>query len=125
MPVRCPTCGAELPAGFAFCGHCGARLDAPARADPDSSPVRPLQESPDLSGQRREVTVLFADVAGFTSISERLDPEEVHFLMNRCFDGLGRAVADAEGHIDKYIGDAMMALFGAPIAHEDDPARAC
>ncbi|MFN4088476.1 MAG: adenylate/guanylate cyclase domain-containing protein, partial [Alphaproteobacteria bacterium] len=70
------------------------------------------------------MTVLFADVSGFTAMSERLDPETVHRIMNDCFDGLGAAIAAEGGHIDKYIGDNVMALFGAPVAHADDPARA-
>jgi len=69
--------------------------------------------------------VLFADVSGFTKMSDRLDAEEVHAVMNEVFTGLGRMITDEGGHIDKYIGDNVMALFGAPIAHDDDPARAC
>lgn len=75
--------------------------------------------------QRREVAVLFADFSGFTALSEQMDPEDVHELMNRCFAGIGTAIQDEGGYIDKYIGDNVMALFGAPVAHEDDPARAC
>ncbi|MBI3989789.1 MAG: AAA family ATPase, partial [candidate division NC10 bacterium] len=71
------------------------------------------------------MTVLFADVSGFTAMCEKLDPEEVHAVMNECFAGLGRIIQEKEGYIDKYIGDNVMALFGAPVAHEDDPARAC
>ncbi|MBI4400728.1 MAG: tetratricopeptide repeat protein [Nitrospirae bacterium] len=75
--------------------------------------------------ERREVTVLFADVIGFTAMCERLDPEAVHSVMNECFEGLGSAIKEEGGYIDKYIGDNVMALFGAPVAHEDDPVRAC
>lgn len=71
------------------------------------------------------MTVLFADVSGFTAMCEKMDPEEVHAVMNRLFEGLGKAIREEEGHIDKYIGDNVMALFGAPVAHEDDPFRAC
>lgn len=71
------------------------------------------------------MTVLFADVSGFTRMADRLDVEEVHDLMNEVFAGLGHTVSDEGGYIDKYIGDNIMALFGAPVAHEDDPARAC
>lgn len=76
-------------------------------------------------GERRTVTVLFADVIGFTSICERLDPEQVRAMMNDCFGGLAAAIQQEGGYIDKFIGDAVMALFGAPVAHEDDPRRAC
>jgi class 3 adenylate cyclase/tetratricopeptide (TPR) repeat protein len=71
------------------------------------------------------VTVLFADVSGFTAMSEKLDPEEVTVIMNRCFAALGGPIDRHGGTIDKFIGDCVMALFGAPVAHEDDPDRAC
>nr|MBA3584568.1 tetratricopeptide repeat protein [Gemmatimonadota bacterium] len=77
-----------------------------------------------LSGDRREVAVLFADLKGFTAMSERLDPEEVTLLMNVLLQALAGAVYDYEGYVDKFIGDAIMALFGAPLAHENDPERA-
>ena len=74
--------------------------------------------------ERRLVTILFADLAGFTALAEHLDPEEVHKLPNRCFDRLVPCVERYGGTIDKFIGDALMALFGAPVAHEHDPERA-
>lgn len=74
--------------------------------------------------ERRVVTVLFADVAGFTAMSENLDPETVTDAMNTIFNALGAEVEAVGGHVDKVIGDSLMALFGAPIAHEDDPLRA-
>ncbi len=104
-----------------FCGNCGVRLgagDPPARTPPFAPTSPPIAE-------RREVTVLFADLQGFTALGEKLDPEPLLSLMNECFAGLGRAIQAEGGHIDKYIGDNVMALFGAPVAHEDDPARAC
>jgi class 3 adenylate cyclase len=77
-----------------------------------------------LEGERKVVTVLFADVAGFTSLSEKLDPEEVHQIMEGCFQILMDEIHRYEGTIDKFTGDGVMALFGAPIAHEDAPQRA-
>jgi class 3 adenylate cyclase len=77
-----------------------------------------------LDGERKQVTVLFADVAGFTTLAERLDPEIVHDLINRCFERITTAVHRFEGTINQYTGDGVMALFGAPIAHEDSPRRA-
>ena len=122
--MLCPTCATEVPAGFKFCGNCGQKLDgAPGPVRPAAAP-EPRPAAPP-GAERREVAVLFADVSGFTKMSERLDPEDVHAIMNECFTGLGEAIRDEEGYIDKYIGDAVMALFGAPLAHEDDPARAC
>ena len=78
----------------------------------------------DLSGERKQVTVMFADISGFTAMSEKLDPEEVRSLINACFERLGAVIARYDGHIDKFIGDAIMVLFGAPVAHENDPERA-
>src|SRR5262249_11796906 len=77
-----------------------------------------------LEGERRQVTVLFADTAGFTALGESLDPEEVHRIMDRCFELITAAVHRFEGTINQYTGDGVMALFGAPIAHEDGPRRA-
>ena len=119
----CPSCAAEIPAASKFCSQCGHKLDV-AAATPSQPPQPPPVEI-HVRDERRDVTVLFADVSGFTSMCERLDPEEVHTVMNECFEGLGQAIRDEDGYIDKYIGDNVMALFGAPVAHEDDPARAC
>jgi class 3 adenylate cyclase/tetratricopeptide (TPR) repeat protein len=77
-----------------------------------------------LEGERRQVTVLFADVAGFTTLAEKLDPEEVHRIIERCFELITAEVHRFEGTINQYTGDGVMALFGAPIAHEDGPRRA-
>lgn len=75
-------------------------------------------------GERKQVTVLFADISGFTALSERLDPEDVVTLTNEVLKELAEAVYQYEGYIDKFVGDAVMAVFGAPVAHEDDPERA-
>jgi class 3 adenylate cyclase/tetratricopeptide (TPR) repeat protein len=77
-----------------------------------------------IEGERKQVTVLFTDVSGFTAMSSRLDPEDVHEIMDRCFDIMLRAVHRYEGTINQFLGDGVMALFGAPIAHEDHPHRA-
>ena len=78
----------------------------------------------ELHSDRRMVSVMFADVSGFTSLSEHSDPEYIRDLMNECFEILVPIVLSYGGTIDKFIGDEIMALFGAPIAHEDDPERA-
>lgn len=129
--LTCPACTAESPAGNKFCGACGANLAAhaglgnggPIDAARDASAPHPPASAAHRD-EFRDVTILFADVSGFTAMSERLDPEAIHALMNDCFDGLGRIVQNHGGHIDKYIGDSIMALYGAPTAHEDDPLRA-
>jgi class 3 adenylate cyclase/tetratricopeptide (TPR) repeat protein len=77
-----------------------------------------------LEGERKQVTVLFADVAGFTTLAEQLDPEVVHDIINRCFEHITAEVHRFEGTINQYTGDGVMALFGAPLAHEDSPRRA-
>ncbi|MFZ4427902.1 MAG: adenylate/guanylate cyclase domain-containing protein [Saprospiraceae bacterium] len=79
----------------------------------------------DLSGERKLVTVMFADISGFTALSETMDPEQVRALMNGCFDYLVPVIQAHEGTIDKFIGDEIMALFGAPIAHERHAELAC
>lgn len=112
---QCGKCNAQLPDKFRFCGFCGASLVKQNEAANETA----------YKNERRDVSVLFADVSGFTSMCETMDPEDVFTLMNEVFTGLGKAINDQGGHIDKYIGDNVMALFGAPIAHEDDPTRAC
>jgi class 3 adenylate cyclase len=89
-------------------------------AELDRSETLPLA----LKGERKQVTVMFADISGFTAMSEKLDPEEVRSMINACFEGLGAVIDQYGGHIDKFIGDEIMALFGAPAAHENDPERA-
>jgi adenylate cyclase len=89
---------------------------------------RPATVKPPGTGQgadRRQVTVLFADLSGFTALSERLDPEEIRAFQNALFDVLARVIARYDGFVEKFVGDAVLAVFGAPVAHEDDPVRAC
>src|SRR2546421_7193712 len=114
----CPACGAEAPAQAHFCMSCGTALDgAPAPAAREEEQAAPSEE-------RRTVTVLFADLSGYTSVSEQLDHETVKALTERCLTRLSAEVERFGGHVDKYIGDNVMALFGAPVAHEDDSERA-
>ncbi len=123
--MLCPSCQQQIPESHRFCGYCGLSIALPAA---DAQPAQNFAEnavSPHVKAERRDVTILFADVIGFTSLCERLDPEDVHTLMNECFDGLSVAIREEGGYVDKYIGDCVMALFGAPVAHEDDAARAC
>src|SRR5689334_17011278 len=139
LATRCAHCGAEVPPDFRFCGHCGKSLqDAPAPAVPPAPPAsagaaaytpkhladKILKSRSAIEGERRQVTVLFADVAGFTSLAEKRDPEEVHRIINGCFERITAEVHRFEGTINQYTGDGVMALFGAPIAHEDSARRA-
>src|ERR687884_1474194 len=113
---RCAACGATAPAQARFCMECGATLDGGAARAAPVGPVPPEE--------RRQVTVLFADLSGYTAVSERMDPEAVKSLVDRALLRLGQEVERYGGTVDKYIGDNVMALFGAPVAHEDDAERA-
>src|SRR3972149_3875263 len=75
-------------------------------------------------GERKQVTILFSDLSGYTAMSEKLDPEEVKEIMSRVFGGIAQVVTKYEGFIEKFIGDAVVAFFGVPKAHEDDAIRA-
>src|ERR687888_26860 len=109
----CPACGKPVVAGAKFCGECGAPLDA-APPEPRVQPA----------AQRRLVSVLFADLVGFTTLSESRDAEEVRELLSRYFDIARRLVGLYGGTVEKFIGDAVMAVWGTPVATEDDPERA-
>jgi len=129
--VSCPFCRHENPAGARFCNDCGARLAAPTIIpEPRSYTPRHLVDKilasqSALRGERKLVTVLFADVARSMELAERVDPEEWHRLLDRLFRILAGGVHRYEGTINQYTGDGIMAIFGAPIAHEDHAQRAC
>ena len=108
---RCSTCGANVPLDFAYCGVCGARAD--------ERPATPAQRS-----DRRTVTALFADLSGFSRLAEQLDPEDLTVLLNDCFGALMVEVKAYDGWLEKQIGDALVAVFGAPVAHENHAERA-
>src|SRR5437867_1087710 len=138
LSALCPRCNAAQEPGSRFCDACGADLaGTPASAHAvTSAPPAPRAYTPKhlaekilisrsaLEGERKQVTVLFVDVSGFTALSARLDPEEVHQLMNRAFDLMLAEVHRYEGTVNQFLGDGIMALFGAPIAHEDHAQRA-
>jgi class 3 adenylate cyclase/tetratricopeptide (TPR) repeat protein len=105
----CTRCGAESPEGARFCPSCGATIQDGASAPREA---------------RKFVTVLFADVAGSTSLAERLDPESVRRVMARYFDEMSAVIMRHGGTVEKFIGDAIMAVFGIPAVHEDDALRA-
>src|SRR5262245_3267721 len=100
------------------------QAQAPLAYTPKHLAEKILTSRSALEGERKQVTVLFADVAGFTTLAEQLDPEIVHDLINRCFERITAEVHRFEGTINQYTGDGVMALFGAPLAHEDSPRRA-
>jgi class 3 adenylate cyclase/tetratricopeptide (TPR) repeat protein len=151
--VACPGCGAENPSAHKFCSACGCALNAPqsvtgagaekhALDGPSLAGAAPGRSNPrdhtpehlaekirevggDLDGERKQVTVLFADVTGSMDLAERTDPELWRNIMDRFFTILCDGVHRFEGTVDKFTGDGIMALFGAPIAHEDHAQRAC
>src|SRR2546428_4700629 len=151
--MQCPTCRHDNPEGKKCGGECGARRTGsaqggaatppppapstprgpPAVSDRFASPAgytpkhlaeKILTSKGALEGERKSVTVMFSDVSGFTAMSERLDPEEVHAIMDRAFEVILSEVHRYEGTINQFLGDGVMALFGAPIAHEDHAHRA-
>jgi class 3 adenylate cyclase/tetratricopeptide (TPR) repeat protein len=109
----CPSCGAPNPEGQPFCGQCGAARDDVA-----------IKTSAPALEERKLATVLFADVVGFTSFAERTDPEVVARIVDAAFRELAEVVVEHGGTVDKYMGDSMMAVFGVPVAHDDDAERA-
>src|SRR2546423_2111316 len=106
--VACPKCASEMPVAFSYCGNCGARLVA----------MQPVE------GETKQVTVLFADISGFTALAERLGPEELHENMRAAWDAIALEIRASGGLIEKYIGDAVVAVFGAVHDEIDHPARA-
>ncbi len=150
LATRCPSCGAESPPGAKFCVQCGTSLSASGAAPRGARPAAPPAQPSGAPGgqgrglfggqipgggagwgpagslpeERRNATVLFADLSGYTAVAERLDPEAVKSFVDRALRRLGQEVVRYGGTVDKYIGDNVMAVFGAPVSHEDDPERA-
>ena len=104
----CPNCGEENPERFRLCGFCGSEL-TPAVRGPET---------------RKTVTIVFSDLKGSTDIGERLDPESIRELMSRYFEQMKAVLEGHGGSVEKYIGDAIMAVFGLPVVREDDALRA-
>ncbi len=133
----CAQCGASLGAGAKFCDQCGAPTSADdGRADaasgrslrdytPKHLADKILTSRSALEGERKRVTVFFADMKGSQELAEEVDPEEWHGILDRFFGILTSGIHRYEGTVNQYTGDGIMALFGAPIAHEDHAARAC
>ncbi|MBW1777590.1 MAG: hypothetical protein JRJ54_08350 [Deltaproteobacteria bacterium] len=112
--MQCSACHLEIPEDARFCSGCGREILR----------KKDMSKSSDPEGERKHATVLFSDLSGYTALSERLDPEEVKEIMGDIFGEIAATVDRYGGFIEKYIGDAVMAVFGVPHTHEDDPIRA-
>ncbi len=123
---RCETCGELSPARAKFCLECGTQFEegAPVGAPSSVDLIDQLPQENGSNGERRNVTVIFADLSGFTAYSEGSDVEDVRAIAQETAQSLGDIVERYGGTVDKIIGDCVMAVFGAPTAHEDDPERA-
>lgn len=136
LELLCPQCGRSSPAEAIFCDKCGQDLrktqethpidySEPQSYTPKHLAGKILANRSAIEGERKLVTVFFADVANYTAMSEKLDPEEVHQIMDGCFKILMDEIHQHEGTINQFTGDGVMALFGAPVAHEEHAQRAC
>jgi class 3 adenylate cyclase len=133
-PARsCPRCETPVSPEAKFCANCGQALEQASSADAATharltaaapAPLVTKMRAARLTGERKPVTALFADVVGSTTLAESMDPEDWTVMINEAFDLMSRAVFRYEGTIAQLQGDAMLAFFGAPVAHEDDPERA-
>src|SRR5437879_3440948 len=139
LALVCTACGASNTVGNKFCGECGSLLDQPS---PIQSPTPPRFASPQhytpqhlaerimssksaLEGERKQVTILFADLKGSMELLADRDPEEARALLDPVLERMMEAVHRYEGTVNQVMGDGIMALFGAPVAHEDHAVRAC
>src|SRR5437763_12019512 len=111
LVLTCGSCDATSPLGFRYCGSCGAELQSQVRGQPSGE-------------ERRVVSVIFVDLVGFTSRAESLDPEDVRAMLTPYYALLRHQIESFGGVVEKFIGDAVMGVFGAPVAHGDDPERA-
>ena len=135
LPAACSSCGFTNESGDEFCGGCGARLGAPQPAQskftsPDTYTPKHLAEKiltskAALEGERKQVTILFADLKGSMELLADRDPEEARKLLDPVIEHMMEAVHRYEGTVNQVMGDGIMALFGAPLAHEDHAVRAC
>jgi class 3 adenylate cyclase len=131
---RCPQCGFDNPSGFAFCGQCATPLteqppapqpQAPHRYIPSHLAEKILTSKTALEGERKQVTVLFADLKGSMELLADRDPEDARQLLDPVLTLMMDAVHRYEGTVNQVLGEGIMALFGAPVAHEDHAVRAC
>src|SRR5688572_15867198 len=132
LALACGSCGTELPGGARFCLQCGQAVAAGAAASPAPETYTPkhlaekiLTSKAALEGERKQVTVLFADLKGSMELLADRDPEEARKILDPVLELMMEAIHRYEGTVNQVMGDGIMALFGAPIAHEDHAVRAC
>src|ERR1700733_3619953 len=123
LAIACPACGAANSSRARFCGECGAPIVTPAGSEVDAAATAAAASAAPLT-ERRHVSVLFADLVGFTTLAETQDSEDVRALLTRDFDACQTVVDRYGGTVEKFIGDAVMAVWGTPVAREDDAERA-
>jgi class 3 adenylate cyclase len=121
LAVACPSCGAGVAADLRYCDACGSAMPPAGSSEPARDRV---EAEPWIPSERRLVSVLFVDLEDFTALAESLDPEDVRNLQARYFEAARSVVAHYDGMLEKFIGDAVMAVWGARVAHEDDGERA-
>jgi predicted ATPase/class 3 adenylate cyclase len=125
LPISCAACGAENPPNKSFCGDCGAALAEPGRATaraPKQAP--PAAQAAAAQAERRHLTVVFCDLVDSTALSSRLDPEDLRDVIGEYHKCVAATISRFDGFVAKYMGDGVLAYFGYPRAHEDDPDRA-
>src|SRR5882724_872250 len=137
LQPRCPQCGADTLPRAKFCGACGTPLTAQSPAPPAAPPHAPRQYTPGylaekiltskaaIEGERKQVTVLFADLKSSMELLADRDPEDARAILDPVLERMMEAVHRYEGTVNQVMGDGIMALFGAPLAHEDQAVRAC
>lgn len=121
LPLLCPSCEAENPPGGKFCGQCGTSL---SEQPPEAPPAPSEHPTPESEAERRQLTVMFCDLADSTALSEQLDPEDLGQVIGDYQKACAKEIEIYGGYIARYMGDGILVYFGYPVAHEDDPERA-
>jgi class 3 adenylate cyclase len=120
LPQPCPECGFSNEPGERFCGGCGVALEGAKQTGGLASRRDALEER----REHRQLTILFAEISGYTALAAHRDPEETHAILGRFFEAVDSTATKFGGAIERHIGDNVMGVFGAPVAHDDDPLRA-
>ena len=126
LGIACQTCGAPNPPDSNYCGDCGGRVTAMKKTPPGVNEQLEEDSVPGVvrQGERRHATILFTDLTGYTALSEKYDPEDIQALSATIQSDVAAVLLKYNGYIERVIGDGIMAVFGLPMSHEDDPVRA-